>query len=128
MNRLEKLAERNLLKFGKGKYTVLHLRDESKCQYMLGDYWMESSFAEKVLGSFGHQAIHDWEYASMAKKVNSILGFMRQSSISRLSDVILYLTSVLVMLYVECMSSTGFPRVRETWTHKSMSSKGQQKL
>lgn len=50
LDRLEKCAERNLIKFHKGKCKVLHfVRNNPMHQYTLGNNWLESSFAEKDL-------------------------------------------------------------------------------
>ena len=52
LNRLEKWAERNLMKFNKEKYKVLHSPTHQ--------YRLESSFAEKDLGGpGGHQLEHE---------------------------------------------------------------------
>jgi len=51
LNSLEKWADRNLVKFNKGKCKVLHLGRISPIhQYMLGATQLESSFAKKGLG------------------------------------------------------------------------------
>ncbi|KAK4829689.1 hypothetical protein QYF61_006064 [Mycteria americana] len=50
---LEKWDDRNLMKFNKEKYEVLHLgRNNPMHQYMLGATQLESSFAEKDWGSW----------------------------------------------------------------------------
>ena len=51
LNRLERWACVNLLKFNKAKWKVLHLRQGNpQYQYTLGDVWVESSPAGKDLG------------------------------------------------------------------------------
>lgn len=51
LDRVEKWADGNLMKFNKGKYKVLHLgRNNPMHQYMLGSTQLESSLIEKVLG------------------------------------------------------------------------------
>ncbi|PKU42673.1 rna-directed dna polymerase from mobile element jockey-like [Limosa lapponica baueri] len=51
INRLEKWAERRLMKFNKGKSKVLYLRKNNPMQqYMLGADQLESSCAKKALG------------------------------------------------------------------------------
>lgn len=51
LKRLEIWAERNLMKFSKGKYEVLQWRKNNlKCQYMPEVDHLESTFAKKHLG------------------------------------------------------------------------------
>jgi len=53
LNRPEKWAGGNILKFSKGKCKVLHLGMSNLIeQYRLGTAWKESSLAEKNLGSW----------------------------------------------------------------------------
>lgn len=48
LNRLDKCADRNLIKFNKGKCQVPHLKsNQSRHQYILGATQLESSLAEK---------------------------------------------------------------------------------
>ena len=50
LDRLEKWADRNLMKFNKGKCHVPHLgRNNPMHQYTLGTDWLESSSVEKEL-------------------------------------------------------------------------------
>ena len=50
LDRLEKRANRNFMKFHKGKYKVLHMVGNNLThQYRLGADWLESSVAEKHL-------------------------------------------------------------------------------
>jgi len=51
LDRLEEWAEKNLMKFSKGKCRVLHLGKNNPIhQYMLRTGWLESGLAEKGLG------------------------------------------------------------------------------
>ncbi|PKU44255.1 hypothetical protein llap_5448 [Limosa lapponica baueri] len=50
LDRMEQQADRNLMKFNKGKCKVLHLGNHPVHQYMLGATQLEGSFAEKDLG------------------------------------------------------------------------------
>ena len=53
LSKLEKWFGRNIVKFSKSKRQVLHLgRHNSMHQYMLGADQLESSLAEKELGSW----------------------------------------------------------------------------
>lgn len=46
----EEWSDRDLLQFSKEKCKVLHLgRNNPRCQYMLGAYWLGSSFVEEKL-------------------------------------------------------------------------------
>ena len=91
LNRLEKWAGRNLIKFNKGKCKVLHLgRNNPMQQYMLAAAQLESSLAEKDLGVLGDTRLNmGQQCAPVAKKVNGILGCMRRSIASRLREVII---------------------------------------
>jgi len=52
--RLDRWVKRNLVEFSKGKFQVLHLgRNNPRHQYRLGADQLESSLAEKELGSSG---------------------------------------------------------------------------
>ncbi|KAK4807114.1 hypothetical protein QYF61_018455 [Mycteria americana] len=97
LDRLEKWANRNLMKFNKGKCQVLHLgRNNPRHQYMLGASQLERIFAEKDLGLNMSQ-----QCAFVAKAANGILGCIRQSITSRSREVILPLYSTLVRPHLE---------------------------
>ncbi|KAK4817250.1 hypothetical protein QYF61_005463, partial [Mycteria americana] len=66
LNRLEKWANRNLMKFSKGKCKVLH-------QYMLGDDQLESSFAQKDLGVLVDTKLTMSQQCALAAKVANAL-------------------------------------------------------
>lgn len=51
LNKMQKWADRSLMKFRKWKYKVMPMgKFDPMHQYMLGVTWLESNFAEKVLG------------------------------------------------------------------------------
>jgi len=70
LNRLEKWAGRNLLKFKEEKCKVLHLkRNNPRHQYMLGPDQMQTSFAEKAPNGRGeHQVGHEVEMCPCNKE------------------------------------------------------------
>lgn len=82
-SRLEKGADRSLVKFSKRKLNVLHVgRKSPKYQYKLGATRLESSFPEKYLED--NMLAMSWQCAFGAKQASSILGCVRQSITSSL--------------------------------------------
>ena len=75
LNRREKWADRNLMKFNKEKCKVLHLgRNNPTHQYMLGATQLESSLAEKDLGVLVDTKLNRRQQRALAaKRVNGIL-------------------------------------------------------
>jgi len=101
--RLESWAERKLMKFSKGKCSVLHLgRNNPMQQYRPRTDLLESSSAERHLG-----VLEDDEFtvsqqcALAAKKANGILGCIKKSVASRSREVLLPLYSALVRPHLE---------------------------
>ena len=85
LDRLKKWADRNLMKFNKGKCKVLHLgRNNPMHQCMLGATQLESSCKEKDLGVLVDTRLNmSQQCALAAKKMNGIFSFIRQSIASR---------------------------------------------
>ncbi|KFV84373.1 hypothetical protein N308_15990, partial [Struthio camelus australis] len=95
LDRLERWAERNLMKFHKGKCKVLHLgRQNPMQQYRLGVDLLESSSAEKDLGVLVDNKLNVSQQRALVAK--GMLGCIRQSVASRWREVILPLSSALV--------------------------------
>ncbi|KAK4831263.1 hypothetical protein QYF61_016733 [Mycteria americana] len=91
LDRLEKWADRNLMKFDKVKCKVMHLRTNNPCTSIgWGAYHLQSSLAEKDLGVLVDTKLNmSQQCALAAKKASGILGCIKQSIASRSRQVIL---------------------------------------
>lgn len=113
-SRLEKRANRNLMKFAE----VLHLgRNKPIYQYKL----VANQLGRRGLGGSGG---HQMNISTLAtKKASCLLGCSKHSIVSRLREVALLL--YLALHIWSPVNSSRLPRMSETWTYLNESSEVQ---
>ena len=118
LDRIERWAHANLMKFSKAKCKVLHLGwGNTKHRYRLNGEWLESSPEEKDLGMLVDERLNMTQQCTRAAQyANCIRGCIKRNMTSRLRKEILPLNSALMRPYLQYCIQFWSPQHKKTWS------------